>query len=189
MAKVHMKYMTAGLFTVVVWIVAPVVIPIIWSGTNSKLNFWRSTAKATVASSIANWSPTHLRGPPLNGIYLQPPCRIRFQVLVSLDNKTCCLKSIGQSSHYEWQPSDKWLLLNRFNPKNPILSLLFFQHYSVDLMETFFRPNVFTFWPTHALFFISSGDIIFGSSKLLVFHIMIHEIGQIKTMNPWYFRG
>jgi hypothetical protein len=40
--------------TVVVWIVAPVVIPIVWLGTNWKSNLWRSTAKATVASSMAN---------------------------------------------------------------------------------------------------------------------------------------
>lgn len=50
--------------------VAPVVMPIFWSGTSSKFKFCRKIERAITASNKANWSPTHLRGPPLNGMNL-----------------------------------------------------------------------------------------------------------------------
>lgn len=53
------------------WMVAPVVIPMSWSGTSENSNRFRRMARATMASSIANWSPTHFLGPPLNGMYLK----------------------------------------------------------------------------------------------------------------------
>ena len=49
------------------WMVAPVLVPTSSGlgvgplGANWKSYFCRSTASATVASSVANWSPTHLR--------------------------------------------------------------------------------------------------------------------------------
>lgn len=55
----------------VVWMVAPVVMLICCPGTKLKLNRFSVTARATTASMRANWSPTHLRGPPLKGMYLQ----------------------------------------------------------------------------------------------------------------------
>lgn len=52
-----------------VWMVAPVVIFIFSSGLVSvKSNCLSSTAIAVTASMSANWSPTHFRGPPLNGM-------------------------------------------------------------------------------------------------------------------------
>jgi hypothetical protein len=62
---------------VVVWMVAPVVMLMVWFGTSVNSKRCNSNANATVADSIANWSPTHFRGPPLNGMYLK-------SVLVSL---------------------------------------------------------------------------------------------------------
>lgn len=59
-----------AIITFVVCIVAPVVMLIFWSGTSSKFIFCRKIARATIASSKANWSPTHLRGPPLKGMNL-----------------------------------------------------------------------------------------------------------------------
>lgn len=56
--------------TFVVCMVAPVVMLIFWSGTSSKFIFCKSIARATIASSRANWSPTHFRGPPLKGMNL-----------------------------------------------------------------------------------------------------------------------
>lgn len=55
----------------VVWMVAPVVMPISCPGVSSASNWWRITATAMTASMRANWSPTHFLGPPLNGMYLQ----------------------------------------------------------------------------------------------------------------------
>mmetsp|Transcript_67000 Transcript_67000/g.188686 ORF Transcript_67000/g.188686 Transcript_67000/m.188686 type:complete len:244 (-) Transcript_67000:1209-1940(-) len=58
-----------------VWIVAPVLMPTLSavgvgpSGAKLKSYRRRSIASATVASSSANWSPTHLRGPPPKGRY------------------------------------------------------------------------------------------------------------------------
>mmetsp|Transcript_1161 Transcript_1161/g.3387 ORF Transcript_1161/g.3387 Transcript_1161/m.3387 type:complete len:223 (-) Transcript_1161:312-980(-) len=51
-----------------VWIVAPVCMPTS-SGlpSNAKSNFFNTMDIVTVASSMANWSPTHLREPPPNG--------------------------------------------------------------------------------------------------------------------------
>ncbi len=54
-----------------VWMVAPVVMPTSWSGTSAKSKRRSTTASATTASISANWSPTHLRGPPLKGINLR----------------------------------------------------------------------------------------------------------------------
>lgn len=72
------------IFTFVVWIVAPVVMLIFWSGTSSKFMCCRTIASATIASSSANWSPTHLRGPPLNGMnlqHMQNP-KLKFHLMV-----------------------------------------------------------------------------------------------------------
>lgn len=59
-----------------VWMVAPVVIPMSWSGTILKSKRLSSTASAMTASMRANWSPTHFRGPPLKGIYLHMARRL-----------------------------------------------------------------------------------------------------------------
>ena len=54
-----------------VWIVAPVVIPMSCPGTSAKSKRRNRLPMTAIASSSANWSPTHLRGPPLNGMYLR----------------------------------------------------------------------------------------------------------------------
>jgi hypothetical protein len=65
------QYSQQTYITVVVWMVAPVVMLMVWFGTSVNSKRCNSNANATVADSIANWSPTHFRGPPLNGMYLQ----------------------------------------------------------------------------------------------------------------------
>ena len=59
------RFLTYMYSPFLVWMVAPVVMPGSNPGLGARSYSLSSTASATTASIKANWSPTHLRGPPL----------------------------------------------------------------------------------------------------------------------------
>jgi len=57
--------------------------------------FLISTASETTASIMANWSPTHLRGPPLKGMYLQVHRKLSLQWPVPVSYNYSSIWSVG----------------------------------------------------------------------------------------------
>ena len=78
LGKLMISYQLSRIpLTFLVWMVAPVVMLMSCPGTSWNSNSFTKAARAQMASSIANWSPTHLRGPPLKGMYLRAECEGR----------------------------------------------------------------------------------------------------------------